>query len=65
MAQANPALPAEYSDEVIPVLDFRPYLAGEDGALDRLADELRHRFWNRFVQRRAVDERSPRAALAC
>ena len=42
MAQANSALPAEYSDEVIPVLDFRPYLAGEDGALDRLADELRH-----------------------
>lgn len=42
MAQANPALPAEYSDEVIPVLDFGPYLAGEDGALDRLADELRH-----------------------
>lgn len=31
---------------IIPVLDAAPYLAGEPGALDRLAAELRHAFEN-------------------
>ena len=42
MSQASPSLPAEFADEVIPVLDFGPCLAGEDGALESLAGEIRY-----------------------
>src|SRR5438552_1229013 len=31
-------------DEEIPILDLAPYLAGQPGALERLAGELRHAF---------------------
>jgi isopenicillin N synthase-like dioxygenase len=42
MQQAAHSIPEEFTDEEIPILDFGPYLAGEDGALEELAVELRH-----------------------
>jgi isopenicillin N synthase-like dioxygenase len=42
MSDVSLSLPAELADEVIPILDFGHYLAGEDGALERLAGELRY-----------------------
>ena len=42
MSEAGLSRPAELADEVIPILDFGPYLAGDDGALEHLAGELRH-----------------------
>ncbi len=42
MSEAGLSRPAELTDEVIPILDFGPYLAGEDGALERLAGEIRY-----------------------
>jgi isopenicillin N synthase-like dioxygenase len=42
MFEASQSLPAEFADEVIPILDLGPFLAGEDGARERLAGELRH-----------------------
>ena len=40
------AAPAALSkiDEEIPILGLAPYLAGQPGALERLAGELRHAF---------------------
>jgi len=43
MSVAAPAI-VRHADEEIPVLDLSAYLAGESGALDRLAVELRHAF---------------------
>jgi isopenicillin N synthase-like dioxygenase len=42
MSEPSLSLPAEFADEVIPILDLGPFLAGEDGALERLAGELRY-----------------------
>ncbi len=42
MSHAEVILPDELSNEEIPILDLGPYLAGEDGALERLAAELRY-----------------------
>ncbi len=42
MSQASKSIPAEFADEQIPVLDFGPCLAGEAGALERLASEIRY-----------------------
>ncbi len=42
MPEASLSLPAQFADEVIPILDLGPFLAGEDGARERLAGELRH-----------------------
>lgn len=42
MSQASLPLPAEVAGEAIPILDLGPYLAGEEGALERLAGELRY-----------------------
>ncbi len=42
MSNAEIVIPEEFADEEIPILDFGPYLAGEDGALEALAAELRH-----------------------
>ena len=42
MSNAEIVIPEEFADEEIPILDFGPYLAGEDGALEELAAELRH-----------------------
>jgi isopenicillin N synthase-like dioxygenase len=42
MSHAENLIPEEFADEEIPILDFGPYLAGEDGALEALAAELRH-----------------------
>ena len=41
MSEASLSIPSEFADEVIPILDFGPYLAGEDGALEHLAGQLR------------------------
>ncbi len=50
MSKATQSLTAEFppdlTNEEIPVLDFGPYLAGEDGALEALAGELRHALEN-------------------
>ena len=42
MSHAEVILPETLAGEEIPILDLGPYLAGEDGALERLADELRY-----------------------
>ena len=42
MQQTADSIPQHFSDEEIPILDFGPYLHGEDGALESLAAELRH-----------------------
>lgn len=42
MSTAEVILPDELTDEEIPILDLAPFLAGEDGALERLAAELRY-----------------------
>ncbi len=46
MSQAStsidPEITPKIGDEVIPILDFGPFLAGEEGALEQLAGELRH-----------------------
>lgn len=42
MSQASLKRPADDAGTAIPVLDLGPYLAGEAGALERLAGELRH-----------------------
>ena len=42
MSQAEVILPEDLVQEEIPILDLAPFLAGEDGALERLANELRH-----------------------
>jgi isopenicillin N synthase-like dioxygenase len=42
MSTAEVILPDELSDEEIPILDLGPFLAGEDGALESLASELRY-----------------------
>jgi isopenicillin N synthase-like dioxygenase len=42
MTVAESFTPDEFAEEEIPILDLGPYLAGEAGALDRLAAELRH-----------------------
>ena len=42
MQQTANSIPQHFSDEEIPILDFGPYLRGEDGALEGLAAELRH-----------------------
>ena len=42
MSTAEMILPEELADEEIPILDLGPYLAGDDGALERLAAQLRH-----------------------
>ena len=42
MSTAEIAIPTDFRDEEIPILDFGPYMAGEDGALEELAAELRH-----------------------
>ena len=41
MPEASPSIPAKHTDEVIPILDFGPYLAGDEGALEPLAEQLR------------------------
>ncbi|GAA5237069.1 2-oxoglutarate and iron-dependent oxygenase domain-containing protein [Verticiella sediminum] len=56
-----PSLPEIRVDakEEIPVLDLGPYLAGEPGALDRLAEELRHALENvgfYFVMNHGIDQ---------
>ena len=43
MSLAAPAV-LRNVDEEIPILDLAPYLAGQPGALERLAGELRHAF---------------------
>lgn len=42
MSQAEIAIPEGFADEEIPILDFGPVLAGEAGALEHFAVELRH-----------------------
>ena len=42
MQQTADIIPQHFSDEEIPILDFGPYLSGENGALESLAAELRH-----------------------
>ncbi len=42
MSDVSLSLPAERAEEVIPILDFGPYLAGNDGSLEKLASQLRH-----------------------
>jgi isopenicillin N synthase-like dioxygenase len=42
MSHAESILPEDLADEEIPILDMAPFLAGEDGALEILAAELRH-----------------------
>ncbi|MBO6781761.1 MAG: isopenicillin N synthase family oxygenase [Alphaproteobacteria bacterium] len=42
MSQAEVILPEDLAQEEIPILDLGPFLAGEEGALERLATELRH-----------------------
>ena len=41
MSDVSLSRPAERAEEVIPILDFGPYLAGDDGSLEKLANELR------------------------
>lgn len=41
MSHAEITIPAEFAGEEIPILDLGPYLAGEPGALDALATDLR------------------------
>ena len=42
MQQTADRIRQHFSDEEIPILDFGPYLRGENGALESLAAELRH-----------------------
>jgi isopenicillin N synthase-like dioxygenase len=42
MSHAEIMVPEEFADEEIPILDFGPYMAGEEGALEALATQLRH-----------------------
>ena len=42
MSNVNPSLPPEFAEEVIPILDFGPYIAGEKGSLVRLGSEIRY-----------------------
>ena len=42
MSHAESILPEDLADEEIPTLDISPFLAGEDGALETLAAELRY-----------------------
>ncbi len=42
MSELESVVPDELADEEIPILDFGPYLAGEEGAFERLVGELRH-----------------------
>ena len=41
MSNVNQLLPSEFAEEIIPILDFGPYIAGEKGSLDRLGSEIR------------------------
>ena len=41
MSNVNLSLPSEFAEEVIPILDFGPYIAGEKGSLDSLGSEIR------------------------
>ena len=42
MQRTVESIPQAFSDEEIPILDFEPYLRGEKGALENLANELRY-----------------------